>query len=333
MAIHASVGMTISASAATTTGKPESLDDLYEKAKNEGSVVVYAPISPSAAKVVVPAFEKRFPGIQVNHVDATSDKLVARAISEARGGKVFGDVFSGTMAYISRMREQNLLLDIVLPEATSYPPSLKGTYWVATDTEFFIAAWNRSRVAKGDEPNDFEDLANPKWKNRLMAEPRDFELLMGLAKYKYRSDDRAIEVLKKIAANQVEFHKGHSQLAELLVAGQADVCVTCYAHHIPPRVKKGAPLEIMLKEGIGRIGGTVTVFKNSPHPNAGLLWARWLISQEGQTIFAQAGETPAHPKVEPVEKIRPATTYMVTVEDTKEFPKYQKLWNQIFNLR
>jgi hypothetical protein len=40
-----------------------------------------------------------------------------------------------------------------------------------------------------------------------------------------------------------------------------------------------------------------------------------------------------HPKVEPMEKIMPAKTYMLTADDTKEFPKYQKLWNEIFQLR
>ncbi len=45
MAIFAFVGMTRWASAATATAKPESLEDIYERAKNEGSVVVYAPIA------------------------------------------------------------------------------------------------------------------------------------------------------------------------------------------------------------------------------------------------------------------------------------------------
>jgi ABC-type Fe3+ transport system substrate-binding protein len=89
----------------------------------------------------------------------------------------------------------------------------------------------------------------------------------------------------------------------------------------------------MMSEGVGRIGGSVTLLKGALHPNAGLLWARWLISEEGQKVFAQAGETPAHPKVEPVEKILPAKTYMLGADDTKNYPKYEKLWNEIFQLR
>ena len=332
-ALRYEIGSALAASASSASGKIESLEQVYDKAKREGRVVIYMATSSKTEEVVFPAFEKRFPAIKVNHVNATADQLVARAVAEARGGKIIADVISGTQNYVTQLWEQNLLLDFALPEAASYPGNLKGSYWVATDTEFFIAAWNSNRVKKEEEPKTFEDFADPKWARRLIAEPRDFQVLLGLAKYKYGSDEKAVDLLKKIAANKPEFFKGHSQLAELLAAGQADVCLTCYAHHIPPIAKKGAPLQIMLGEGVGRIGGTVTLVRGAPHPNAGLLWARWLISEEGQRAFAQAGETPVHPKVEPTEKILPAKTYMLTADDTKEFPKYQKLWNEIFQLR
>ena len=188
-------------------------------------------------------------------------------------------------------------------------------------------------LEKGEEPRQFDDFADPKWKNKLIAEPRDFQLLMGLAKRKYKSDEKAVEWLKKIAANGVEFHTGHSQLVELLVAGQAPACLTCYSHHFPPRMKKGAPIAPMLTEGVGEVGGSVAILRGAPHPNAALLWARWAISDEGQRIYAQAGETPAHPGVEPLEKTRPATIYMLPADEVKEFPKYEKLWKEVFQLR
>jgi iron(III) transport system substrate-binding protein len=331
---HSQVGAAASVGgSAKTGGTAESMDALYEKAKKEGKLTLYAPLSTRTQEFVLPIFEKRFPGIKIDHIDATSDALVTRAVTEARGGKVFGDVFAATLAYITQMRDQKLLVDMALPEAAAYPNSLKGSYWVATDTQFYVAGWNTNLLKKGEEPKQFEDFADPRWKKRLTAEPRDFQLLMGLAKYKYNSDDKAIELLKKIALNDVEFHKGHSQLAELLVAGQAEVCMTCYSHHFPPRIKKGAPIQSMLTEGVGEVGGTVAILKDAPHPSTALLWARWITSEEGQKVYAQAGETPAHPKVEPVEKTRPAKIYQLTVDDVKVFPKYEKLWKEIFQLR
>jgi iron(III) transport system substrate-binding protein len=325
------------ASASSSGGaqaKTESIDELYEKAKKDGGpLTLYIALSARSEEVILPAFKKRFPAIQVNHIDATSDKLVARVVAEARGGRVIGDVFGGTPGYVAQMTEQKLLAPLNLPEAAAYPANLKGPEWVATDTQFFIAGWNTGLLKKVDEPKQFEDFADSKWKNKLIAEPRDFQLLIGLAKRKYKSDEKAAELLKKIAANGVEFHKGHSQLVELLVAGQAPVCLTCYSHHFPPRMKKGAPIQPLLAEGVGEVGGSVAILKGAPHPNAALLWARWAVSEEGQKVYAQAGETPAHPKVEPTEKTRPTTIYMLAPDEVKEFPKYEKLWKEIFQLR
>ncbi|MGH7844893.1 MAG: ABC transporter substrate-binding protein [Candidatus Binatia bacterium] len=322
------------ADTASRAGKTESLEELYEKAKKEGGRLnLYLSMSSKAQQVTLPAFRKRFPGIEVDQIDATSDKLVARAVTEARGGKVHGDIFGGRLGYIAQMREQKLLTELAIPEAAAYPTELKGPDWVATDLQFIIVGWNTTRVKKADEPKQFEDLADPKWKNNLIAEPRDFQLLIGLAKRKYNNDEKAVQLLKKIAANSVEFHKGHSQLAELLVAGQASVCLTCYSHHFPTLIKKGAPLDYMLSEGIGEVGGTVAILKGAPHPNTALLWARWATSEEGQRVYAQAGETPAHPKVEPTQKTRPVKNYALSVEDVREFSRYEKLWKEIFTLR
>lgn len=322
------------ARAASAPAKPESLDELYEKAKKEGGKLnLYVALSQRSIEVILPAFMKRFPGVAIDHFDATADKLVARHVAEMRGGRVLADVIGGALPYMAQLAEQKFIEPIALPEAAAYPPQLKSEHWVATDTQFYIIGWNTQLVKKGEEPKGFEDLANAKWKDALMGEPRDYQLLIGLAKRKYNSDDRAIDLFRRIAANRVEFHRGHSQLAEFLVAGQGQVCFTCYAHHFPPRMKKGAPIQPLLTEGVGEVGGAVSIIKGAPHPNTAMLWARWAVSEEGQRVYAQAGETPAHPNVEPVEKVRPTAAYMLTLDDGKEFARYEKMWKEIFQIR
>jgi hypothetical protein len=64
-----------------------------------------------------------------------------------------------------------------------------------------------------------------------------------------------------------------------------------------------------------------------------MLFARWVASQEGQKAMAQGGRTPAHPKVEPVDKTRTEKIYFISAGDLKEFPKYEKIWKEIFRLR
>jgi len=310
----------------------ETLDELHKKALKEGGTVnCYCSLAQINAGKIYPVFEKRFPGIKINHVDATSDKLAVRAITEARGGKVFSDVFEFGLENINQLHEQKLLLDKPIPEAAEYPNDLKGSYWLANNMIFFVGAWNTNKVKKDEEPKSLDDFADPRWKNRLIAEPRDAELLIGLM-HKHKSLEKARAILVKIAANNVEFHKGHSDLAELLVAGQAAACFTCYSHHYPPRIKKGAPLGYMLTEGIASIIA-VSIAKDAPHPNSALLFARWAQSKEGQEAYAIGGRTPAHPNVEPRDPVRPKKLYAIGTEDIKEFPKYDKIWKEVFKLR
>jgi iron(III) transport system substrate-binding protein len=310
----------------------QTLDEIHKKALDEGGKLnFYGTLAQINAQVVLPAFEKRFPGIKIDHTDATADKLIARAITEVRGGRYLADVYQFNLENLGQANDQGLVVERLPPEAAAYPANLKGSYYVATDLQFIIAAWNTKLVKKEEEPKQFEDFVHQRWKNRLIAEPRDVELLIGL-KQKHGSEEKAIAILKQIAANNVEFHKGHSELAEFLVAGQGALCITCYAHHFPIRMKKGAPLNFMLTEGIGNVIA-VALAKNAPHPNTAWLWYRWVTSEEGQKAMGLGGRIPAHPKVQPPDKVRPERIYALNVADYKEFHKYNKIWKEIFKLR
>ena len=319
--------------ATSTPAAGQSLDELHKLALKEGGTLnFYATLAQINAEKILPVFEKRFPGIKVNHVDATADKLAARAITEARGGRVLSDVFQMALENVLQVVDQKLVVDWLPPEAAAYPANFKAANWLAADMVIITASWNTSLVKKEDEPKQFDDFTDPKWKGKLIAEGRDVELLIGLSRHKYKNDEKGLDFLRKLAANNVEFHKGHSELAEFLVAGQAAACVTCYAHHYPPRIKKGAPLGYMLTEGIATITANALA-KDAPHPNTARLFYRWSASEEGQKAYAAGGRLPPHPKVEPVEKIRPATLYPIGTEEIKEWRRYEKSWKEIFKLR
>src|SRR5919106_6882114 len=100
----------------------ETIDDVYQKAlKEEGVLNCYCSLAQINAQKIFPEFEKRFPGIRINHVDATSDKLSARAITEARGGRVIADVVEFGLEDIGKIHGQGLILEKVPPEAAAYP--------------------------------------------------------------------------------------------------------------------------------------------------------------------------------------------------------------------
>ena len=97
----------------------ESLDQLHEKAKKEGKITLYAPLSAQAMTVIPAGFMKRFPGVTVDHIDGTSDKLIARVLAELKGGKVIADVLSGALTYLPQILELKLRAPRI-PEAAPY---------------------------------------------------------------------------------------------------------------------------------------------------------------------------------------------------------------------
>jgi iron(III) transport system substrate-binding protein len=314
------------------SGHAQTIDETYRLALKDGELNVYGTLTPDTAVKVLPVFEKRFPGIKAVNTGASSDKIVARAISEARGGRTIGDVFHMNLENVMQVHAQGLVLEKLPPEADVFASHLKGAYWVATRFNTLVAAWNTQLVGKSDEPKSFEEFAEPKWKGKLLAEPRDAEFLIAFAEQRYKSADKATALFKRIAANGVEFHSGHPQLVELLVAGQGAVCLTCYTHHLLPRMQKGAPLNYLRSLGVGLISATA-VFKNAPHPNSAWLFHRWAASDDGQRAFGIEGRVPANPKVQPAESIGLETVYGLGEKEYKEFAKYEKIWKQIFSLR
>src|SRR5262249_62032614 len=96
--------------------------------------------------------------------------------------------------------------------------------------------------------------------------------------------------------------------------------------------KKAPPPEKILNEAIATFPADALA-KDAPHPNTAWLFYRWAASEEGQKAYAQGGRLPPHPKVEPVDKIRPEKLYPIGTDEIKEWPKYEKVWKEIFQLR
>src|SRR6266511_4358893 len=110
LAILSCVGVMIASTSAPAGG--QSLDELHKLALKEGGTLnFYGTLAQINAEKILPVFEKRFPGIKVNHVDATADKLAARAITEARGGRVLVDVFQMALENVLQVVDQKLVVD------------------------------------------------------------------------------------------------------------------------------------------------------------------------------------------------------------------------------
>jgi len=153
--------------------RAQSLDELHKLALKEGGTLnFYGTLAQINAERILPVFEKRFPGLKVNHIDATADKLAARAIAEARGGRTLADIFQMALENILQVSEQKLLVDWLPPEAAPYPASFKAPNWLAADMVIIIGAWNTNlALGPGIERLWWVDPAKEKDLMRAQADP------------------------------------------------------------------------------------------------------------------------------------------------------------------
>src|SRR6185503_5551938 len=144
-------------------------------------------------------------------------------------------------------------------------------------------------------PKTFEDLLNPRWKDRLGIEAEDqawFGTLLGII-----GEAKGEKLFRDVvAANGMSVRKGHTLLATLVASGEVPMGLTVYNYKPPQLKKKGAPIDwIVLQPAIAQMHA-VAVHAKAPHPHAAALLFDFFLS-DGQALLAARDFVPSSAKV------------------------------------
>ncbi|MFD3488344.1 ABC transporter substrate-binding protein [Streptomyces sp. NPDC058665] len=301
---------------------------LVADARSEGGVLdLYT--SNTDIQDLVDGFQKAYPGIKVHAFRANSETVLQRALQENQANKPQNDVIDTNDLELRALDSQRLLHPYNGPAKAGLKEAAKNLGgWTAERFNAFVVGWNTNEVKKDEEPKDFADFADPKWKGKLAVEVGDWDWYASMHTYlteekKMNSSD-VDALFRKIAAN-VKVTKGHTVQGELLSAGQFGVALSVYSHTIDKATAKGAPVAwrpvvepvILRPNGIG-------LMTNPRHPAAALLWTDWVLS-DGQKIIADSLRIPAAETVPGFKDPIPAgaTTYSLS----KSAETDSKKWN------
>src|SRR5262249_55560085 len=94
---------------------------LVEGAKKEGQVGLYSTMTVGDGKAVGSAFERKY-GVRVVHWRTSSEKIVQRAVAEARGRRYEADVFESSSNHLEALRREGLLEDFTSPVLADIVP-------------------------------------------------------------------------------------------------------------------------------------------------------------------------------------------------------------------
>jgi iron(III) transport system substrate-binding protein len=98
-----------------------------------------------------------------------------------------------------------------------------------------------------------------------------------------------MDLMRKLAAQDIQFRVGHSLLQTLLAAGERAVVVVAFANGVDRLKKESAPIEWISAEPVIGLTFGMAVVKDAPHPNAGRLFNDYMLSREGQEVIAADG--------------------------------------------
>jgi iron(III) transport system substrate-binding protein len=318
--------------AATASAAPGELDAAtVASAKREGKLVLYTSLNEDDAKYVVGKFQAKYPEIKVTLNRKSSEKIVAQAITEMKAGQVLVDVIETGGLDLAKVIKEGFIAEFRPPAATTFAENLRDArgLWTAARIGIETIAWNTTKVTAANAPKSFDDLADPKWKGKILLESTDVEVMMGLAKRKFGGDDAKVrDYFTKLAANQPQLSAGHTETLDLLIAGQRDVFWGAHAHTTLQKQAAGAPVDYMRTEAVFTVDG-VSLVKGSPSQNAAKLFINWYVGDEGQKSIADRKRVPARASAADP-KLLPATTYVTGPDLIDDFTKYQKLWDEFF---
>jgi iron(III) transport system substrate-binding protein len=308
---------------------PDRTQRLIAGAKREGSLTLYSSAQTAVMTALGRAFEKKY-GVKVNLWRGSSEQILQRAQTEARAGRLVADVMETAGPNIEGADRAGLLQDIVTPVTAELMPEayVPGRPWIVSRLSVFVIAYNTNRVRKADIPLSYDGLLDPKWKGRLGIEADDNNWLMTATTA--LGEERGLKLLRDIvAANGISVWKGHSLMANLVVSGEVPVALTAYVDEIDALKKAGAPIDYAFAAPTVAMPTAVAVFKRAPHPHAAVLFADFLLSEEGQRILAANSMVPTNTKVQRL----PENVKLVFMDVGKyldESAKWVRLYREIF---
>jgi len=301
---------------------------LVERARQEGTVSFYTSMATTESRPLGQAFEKKY-GVKVELWRATSDKVVQRAITEARGRRFTLDFVETNGPELEMLAREKLLSEFYSPYVADLPAEAVPSHrlWISDRLNVFVVAYNTNKVRREELPATLEGFVDPKWKGRIGLEATDAEWLGTIVKL--WGPERGMAYFRKLADMKPDIRKGHVLFSELVAAGEVPVGLTIYSSNAESMKRRGGPIDWVPIEPVVVRPQAIGVAKNAPHPHAALLFADFILSPEGQELLLSMGRVPASTKVKnSLANIKYTLIDPVTVLDESE--KWEKIWNDLF---
>ena len=319
---------------ALTARADDSTDTLYAAAKSEGNVVMYTSVPTFILDKWKALFEKKYPGVTLTYFRSGTGKVLARIDSEARAGKVGGDlVWLADETTFSGLLKDGLLADYRSPEWDHVTLAKDpGGHYVAGRVLLGLLFVHNGLA---HPPQSLMDLTKPEYKGKIaVASPLISGSMNIMVAELVKDPQFGWSYFEKLKQNDVLVLNDVPDVARSVAANERPIGLTLTMYKYQPEFKDSPIKMVMPAEGGLLITSPMAVFKSAPHPEAARLLERFLLSAEAQTVLADVGIYPARSDVAPPAGLPKLGSFKAFTPDPQWVLAHQQesnqRWRQLF---
>lgn len=287
--------------------------NVLAEAKKEGAVVLYNLWRQETRVALTQAFKDKY-GINVEFSPfSRGSDLLAKVQAEKRAGLYLADVFgAGSGTLIATMKPEGLLGPLepllILPEVLDQKAWRGGkipfadrdglaVYLIGTVIRTVI--YNTNLIKEG-EITSYRDLLKPQYKGKItLNDPSvtgpGFSAVVHLGENLW-GEAETLEFLRRLIKEQeAVVYRDNRIHIESVVRGKYPIGLGPLPDLIAEFLELGAPMKVaMVKEDnrMTQAAGAISVPTRSAHPNAATVFVNWLLTKEGQSIYAKSFGNP-----------------------------------------
>ncbi len=258
----------------------------------EDKVVVYSTHGESLLESVADAFEAET-GTKVEFINLKGE-LADRVRAEKANPQA--DVMYGAPSSVyQELKAEGLFVPCTPSWANKINPLFKDKegYWYGTIQTPVLMFYNRDMISKDQAPKDWWDLADPKYKNKMVFR----NALSSSARATYSSLLQQFEkkgdiqegwkFLKAVDANTKRYYGSGSLQFQAVGRKEAPISFAVLNSIIDNKIKNKMPLEIIdAKSGSPVITDGIAMISGAKHPNAAKAFVEFAGSAKVQSMLA-----------------------------------------------
>jgi iron(III) transport system substrate-binding protein len=308
---------------------------LEKEARKEGEMVWYAAMASDRAGELIKAFESKYSFVKVRFQPGGAGRQLEQLLVEHRTKKPRADIINTRRSYVAVMEKAGA----VARYRTPLRASLREGF---SDKEGFVNGiyaqprvflYNSRMIARDKAPQFFEDLLDPRWKDKLGMDTTDYDWLASLIDYYGRA--KALEFAGKLSKQQLNLRRGPTLLTQLAVAGEFPIVIDAFPEEVMQMKNAKAPADFIFSEPFVPVKTptTVSISSGAPHPHAAALFVDFLLSKAGQDLMAGQGRWVSRKDGSYFADLKGKKMQIPSPDWDDKQVELVKLYNEIFGLK